>query len=122
MAFDKKGGFHMNPQVARMHDANQKPAFGHGDPKEKQRKDPGQQEDGDHGQHATHGGTLIRHHGDGTHHVIMNRHGHAPEVSHHANLKDAMDHISTEIGEAIGPSEANEEGPGSPVSGSDDEY
>jgi hypothetical protein len=46
MPLDKKGGFRMNPQIARMHDANPKPAFGHGDPKEKQRLDPGQQEDG----------------------------------------------------------------------------
>jgi hypothetical protein len=44
MPLSKGGKFNINPGAARMHDANAKPSFGHGDVKEKPIADPGQQE------------------------------------------------------------------------------
>lgn len=97
MPLDKKGGFHINPQVGRMHDANPKPAFPKGEAGGKQRPDPGAQEGKPshvelHKNHPEAGGkpyTTVHHHGDGA----------EPELRHHDSLHEAHHAMNEHTGE-----------------------
>ena len=96
MPLDHKGGFHMNPQVARMHDAA-RPVHA----KPEADKDAGDQE---HGHPAIHH-IEIHPHGDGTHHTVTHHHpghpAHKPEGTRadHGSLDEAMDHMHAQMNE-----------------------
>ena len=106
MPVDKHGAFHMNPQVARMHDADQKPAFGHGD--------PGTQEDAEHG-HASVHHIELHPHGDGTHHTVTHYHEDHPEHTaegtreEHGSLEEAHESQREKLEEEEHPELEGEE-------------
>jgi hypothetical protein len=93
MPVDKSGKYHMNPGAARMSDANPKPAFGHGDRKEKRVADPGKQEDGA----PTH--VELHDNQDGSYHTLHHKgDGAEPERKDHATLHEAHHATNQHVG------------------------
>ena len=122
MPIDKKGGFHINPQVARMHDANPKPAFGHGDRREKPTPDPGTQED-----HAEPAHAVEIHHpnhpetGDGeNYHVRIQHADGSVEEQKHPDLASAHEHAKEAFHDQEQPEPDGDEGEAEEYAGADE--
>lgn len=85
----------MNPQVGKMFDADKKPAFGHGDHKEKLIADPGKQESGEAGHVELHRGPSPKD-GKGSFHTIHHPSG---EVRGHETLHEAHHAMNDHMGQ-----------------------
>lgn len=114
---DKKGSYHMNPAVARMHSSK-------GEVSAPEIPDPGEQEENNHD--SVHH-IELHPHGDGTHHSITHMQEDHPEHTlegtrtDHPDLEHFQQHVSEKVGEQASEyDDAGEEaGEASDV---DDEY
>ena len=98
MALDKSGRYHMNPQVARMHDAAPKTAFP-ALPKINKISDAGEQEDAPKGHVELHHGPSPKD-GKGQVHTIHHfEDGREPEFRGHESLHEAHHAINDHMGE-----------------------